>query len=152
VQSCGTKIGLVVVAVAGLGVTLLWEAPRISARWDWRDLVGSRQQKPVIVVVVGNLPKLADVRAVVTPAEILEESKGAFALQRRHVIAASFEDVGPLLKKVGWQEAPIEILAPAREATSPPLAALSSDRDFAGLAEKPRLSELEAHRLLDLME
>jgi hypothetical protein len=140
------------VVVAALGVTLLWEVPQISARWDWRHLVGSRQQEPVIVVVVGNSTKLADVRAVVAPAEMLEESKGAFALRRRHVIASSFEDVGPLLKKVGWQEAPIEILAPAHEVTSLPPPALASDPEFAGLAEKPRLSELEAHRLLDLME
>src|SRR5271166_6117912 len=93
-------IGLVVAAGVCLGVAFLRRDPRIGATGPWH-LLGSREPKPVIVVIVGSAKKLADVRAVVRSGEIVAESARAFALQRRHVIAASAEDVGPLLTKIG---------------------------------------------------
>jgi len=106
----------------------------------------------VLVVVVGDPRKLADVLAAVKPAEILAESEGAVALRQRHLVAASFDDVGPLLQKAGWQDAALELMGPMR-APEPRLpAARPSNREFADLAQKPRLSELEARRLLELLE
>ena len=119
---------------------LLWAASGFDATWDWRRFAGIRGE-PVLVVVVGDSRKLADVRATLRPAEILVESKGAFALRHRHLVAASFEDVGPLLQKAGWQDAPLEILAPMREPEPRVSAASPSNREFADL-----------RRLLELLE
>jgi hypothetical protein len=137
-------------AAAGFFALLLWAAPGFDSTWDWTRF-GIRPP-PVLVVVVGDPRKLADVRAAVKPAEILAESKGAFALRHRHLVAASFEDVGPLLQKAGWQDAPLELVGPMR-APEPRLPAASpSNRELADLSQKPRLSELEARRLLELLE
>lgn len=146
------RIGLAVLALAGLGATLAWGASLLAIPWDWQHLVGMREHNPVLVVVVGDTKNLAEVRAALTPGEILAESKGAFALRHRQVIAASPEDVGPLLMRVGWEDAPIELRGAIREAAPQPPAAVSSDRELMGLTKKPSLSELEAHRLLELTE
>jgi len=110
-------------------------------------------QAQVTVVIVGSAKKVAQVRAAVAKGEVVAESGSAFALRRRQVVAASYEDVGPLLTRAGWQESSIAIWDLAREA--PPQtrggAAPSKKGGLADLVNKPILNELEAQRVLDLL-
>jgi len=139
---------LLVAVVACVGVAFVFGPPRIDAPSGTE----SSEQTPVTVLVVGSAKKVAQVRAAIGKGEVVAESAGAFALRRRRVVAASYEDVGPLLTRAGWQEAPIALWAPTREV--PPQTrgdSSSPDGGLGNLINKPSLSELDVQRLLDLL-
>lgn len=143
---------LLVAVVTCVGVAFVFGPPRMDAPWGWHRTESS-DQTPVTVLVLGSAKKVAQVRAAVGRGEVVAESAGAFALRRRRVVAASYEDVGPLVTRAGWQEAPIALWAPTRELPPQTRGAVpsSSDGGLGDLINKPSLSELEVQRLLDLL-
>ncbi len=114
-------------------------------------------QPSVMVVVVGTRGRVASVRAAVSDDRILTASEDGFALRGRRLVAVSLEDVGNLLMRAGWDDAPLEILTAARHGRGQP----SRDPDratakaeaaiLADLMNKPSLNYLEAQRLLSLL-
>ncbi len=114
-------------------------------------------QPSVMVVVVGTRGRVASVRTAVSDDRILAASEDGFALQGRRLVAVSLEDVGNLLMRAGWDDAPLEILTAARHGRGRP----SRDPDrataeaeaaiLADLMNKPSLNYLEAQRLLSLL-
>jgi len=151
-RSGATALIAAVVASAGITLALKPSLLPLELPAIWHRTTRSDQAQ-VTVVIVGSAKKVAQVRAAVTKSEVVAESEKAFALRRRQVVAASYDDVGPLITSVGWQEASIAIWDPARE---PPLQTRggtlpSAKSGLADLANKPILNELEARRMLDLL-
>ncbi len=114
-------------------------------------------QPSVMVVVVGTRGRVASVRAAVSNDRILAASEDGFALQGRRLVAVSLEDVGNLLMRAGWDDAPLEILTAARhgrgrQSRDPDRATAKAEAAIlADLMNKPSLNYLEAQRLLSLM-
>ncbi len=118
----------------------------------------TQAQPSVMVVVVGTRGRVASVRAAVSDDRIMAASEDGFALQGRRLIAVSLEDVGNLLMRAGWDDAPLEILTAARHgrrgqrSRDPDRAAAEAEAAIlADLMNKPSLNALEAQRLLSLL-
>ncbi len=118
----------------------------------------TQTQPSVMVVVVGTRGRVASVRAAVSDDRIMAASEDGFALQGRRLIAVSLEDVGNLLMRAGWDDAPLEILTAARHgrrgqrSRDPDRAAAEAEAAIlADLMNKPSLNALEAQRLLSLL-
>ena len=103
------------------------------------------ESKPVLVVVVGDLQQLAQVRAAIDDERIVAESDDAFALKERRVISESFAGVGPMLTAAGWGDDSLEIVALRLHPSE-----TDSDRSskLAELMKKPALNLMEARRAL----
>ena len=129
---------------------------RLPATRKWQEVValprwlGAPEPEPVLVVVLSNPGGLHRVRAVIPAERIVAETSAAFAVRERRLVAASFEEVGPVLMAAGWRDAPLEIIALRRRAPVPRLAAEPVDR-VAELMKKPTLNLLEARSLLNLL-
>ena len=114
-------------------------------------------QPSVMVVVVGTRGRVASVRTAVSNDRILAASEDGFALQGRRLVAVSLEDVGNLLMRAGWDDAPLEILTAARhgrgqQSRDPDRATAKAEAAIlADLMNKPSLNYLEAQRLLSLL-
>ncbi len=115
-------------------------------------------QPSVMVVVVGTRGRVASVRAAVSDDRIMAASEDGFALRGRRLVAVSLEDVGNLLMRAGWDDAPLEILTAARhgrrgqQSRDPDRATAEAEAAIlADLMNKPSLNYLEAQRLLSLM-
>ncbi len=128
------------------------------------DVQASRSSEPsVMVIVVGTRGRVASVRKAVSSDRILATSENGFAIQGRRLIAVSLENVGGLLMKAGWEDAPLEILTASRTGRrggdrpgEEPRAADRSSAQaeaaiLADLMNKPTLNYLEAQRVLSLL-
>ncbi len=128
------------------------------------DVQASRSSEPsVMVIVVGTRGRVASVRKAVSSDRILATSENGFAIQGRRLIAVSLENVGGLLMKAGWEDAPLEILTASRRSRTgggrPGEGPQDTDRSsaqaeaaiLADLMNKPTLNSLEAQRVLSLL-
>lgn len=133
------------------------------------DVQASRSSEPsVMVIVVGTRGRVASVRKAVSSDRILATSENGFAIQGRRLIAVSLENVGGLLMKAGWEDAPLEILTASRRSRTgggrtgggrPGKGPQDTDRSsaqaeaaiLADLMNKPTLNYLEAQRVLSLL-
>lgn len=133
------------------------------------DVQASRSSEPsVMVIVVGTRGRVASVRKAVSSDRILATSENGFAIQGRRLIAVSLENVGGLLMKAGWEDAPLEILTASRRNRTggswtgggrPGEGPQDTDRSsaqaeaaiLADLMNKPTLNYLEAQRVLSLL-
>ena len=146
------SMGLLVASVIGVswalehyaGGAALTEAVALP---EW---IGGPEPGPVLVVVLSHPQGLAGVRAVIPAERIVAESSAAFAVRERRLIAASFEDVGPVLMAAGWRDAPLEIIALRPGAPVHRLAEDPVDR-VSELMNKPTLNLLEARSLLNVL-
>jgi hypothetical protein len=105
------------------------------------------ESEPVLVIVLGDLQKLAQVRAAIDDERIVAESEDAFALRERRVVSESFAGVGPMLTAAGWSDDSLEIVAIRLHEPE-----TGSDRtsELAELMKKPTLDLMEARRALAL--
>ena len=128
------------------------------------DVQASRSSEPsIMVIVVGTRERVASVRKAVSSDRILAASENGFAIQGRRLIAVSLENVGGLLMKAGWEDAPLEILTASRRSWigggRPGEGPQDTDRSsaqaeaaiLADLMNKPTLNYLEAQRVLSLL-
>lgn len=120
------------------------EAKRSPA---WKRLT-KPEAEPVLVVVVGEAARVDLVRKAVDRQRILHEAEDAFALRERRIIAASFDQVGPLLMAAGWRDDPLEIVTLRPTPTGSP--ADQADK-LADLMNKPTLNLVEARMALSLL-
>jgi len=100
---------------------------------------------PVLIVVVGEAARVDLIRNAVDRGRILYEATDAFVLRERRIIAASFDEVGPLLMRAGWRDEPLEIVT-LRE--TPNRSHLEQARKIADLMNKPTLNLMEARMAL----
>lgn len=145
------SLGLLVASVAGLA----WALQRDGAGDALEDRVAvpswlGGEPEPVLVVVLDGPGAVAGVRDVVDRERIVAESRQAFAVRERRLVAASFDAVGPVLQAAGWRDAPLEIIAPRRGSVVPALAPDPADR-VSQLMNKPQLNLLEARALLEVL-
>jgi hypothetical protein len=133
-------------------------AALVAAVWMvWKDGSWNRgrvlpglpglESEPVLVVVVGDLRGVAQVRAAIDDERIVAESEDAFALKERRVIAESFAGVGPMLTAAGWGDESLEIVAIRLQA---PETDSKRTSELAELMKKPALNLMEARRALAL--
>jgi hypothetical protein len=103
---------------------------------------------PVLIVVVGDAARVDLVRNAVDRERIICQTVNAFALRERRIIAASFEEVGPMLMEAGWRDDPLEIVT-----SRPPSTRSDADQasKIADLMNKPTLNALEARMALSLL-
>jgi hypothetical protein len=123
--------------------------PSGSAERDlsWERL-SRRGADPVLVIVVGEAARVDLVRNAVDRERIVCETANAFALRERRIIAASFEEVGPMLMEAGWRDDPLEIVTPRPASTHSEADQASK---IADLMNKPTLNALEARMALSLL-
>jgi hypothetical protein len=123
---------------------ILWKDGSWNRERIWPGLP-ELKSKPVLVVVVGDLQQLAQVRAAIDDERIVAESDDAFALKERRVISESFAGVGPILTAAGWGDDSLEIVAIRLQEPQ-----TGSDRtsELAELMKKPTLNLMEARRAL----
>jgi hypothetical protein len=127
-------------------VLMLWKDGSWNPERVWPGPPESKSE-PVLVVVVGDLRQLAQVRAAIDDERIVAESDDAFALRERRVISESFAGVGPMLTAAGWGDDSLEIVAIRLHAprTGPDRAS-----ELAELMNQPTLNLMEARRALGL--
>jgi len=142
-QSVAFAAGFLTAALAAV-VFVAWK----DGSWDrGRVLPGlpGLESEPVLVVVVGDLRGVAQVRAAIDDERIVAESDDAFALKERRVISESFAGVGPMLTAAGWGDDSLEIVTLRLHPSE-----TDSDRssELAELMKKPALNVMEARRAL----
>jgi hypothetical protein len=146
-QTVAFASGFLTAALLAL-LLFLWKDGGWGHEAVWPGLPGL-ESKPVLVVVVGDLGQLAQVRAAIDDERIAAESDAAFALKERRIISESFEGVGPMLTAAGWGDDPLEIVAIQPRAPRPE----DSDRasDLAELMKKPSLNWMDARKALGFL-
>jgi hypothetical protein len=103
------------------------------------------------VILVGDATRVAGVRNAVAPERVVAESREAFAVKERRIVAASAEDVGELIARSGWTQARLEIVDTGRVRGNPlsnPQPASPEWEKIAHLIEKPTLTVAEARLVL----
>jgi hypothetical protein len=144
-QSVAFIAGFLTAALVA-AVWMVWK----DGSWNrGRDLPGlpGLESEPVLVVVVGDLQGVAQVRAAIDDERIVAESDDAFALKERRVISESFAGVGPMLTAAGWGDDSLEIVAIRLQA---PETDSKRTSELAELMKKPTLNLMEARRALAL--
>jgi hypothetical protein len=68
------------------------------------------EEKPVLVIEVGEPARAAAVRAAVSSERVVAESKHGFALRERRLVVSSLEEAGEILGSEGWEDARLQIL------------------------------------------
>jgi hypothetical protein len=157
VKRMGSRPQIIAFAAGFLTASLLAAAFVLTPRGGAESELSWKQPwkagaDPVLIVVVGNAARVDLVRNSVDHGRIICETANAFALRERRIIAASFEEVGPMLMEAGWRDDPLEIVAP-RPPSAPPSAKSDADRasKIADLMNKPTLNALEAKMALSLL-
>jgi hypothetical protein len=100
----------------------------------------------VLIVVVGDTARVDLVRNAVDRERIICETVNAFALRERRIIAASFEEVGPMLMEAGWRDEALEIVTPHSPSTR---SGADQASKIADLMNKPTLNIVEARMVLN---
>ena len=133
-------------AVAIVGAVLL-SAPRARELWDQ----GTAADPPVLVIVLADPERVADVHKAVQRTRVIAYNRHGFAVQGRRIMSVSLETVGELLMEAGWEDERLEIydlkaLKGARLGTRP---SAPANNKIAELMNKPTLTMVEAWALLD---
>jgi len=145
-QTVAFASGFLTAALLAL-VLFLWKDGSWGHGSVWPDPPGLGS-KPVLVIVVGDLGQLAQVRAAIDDERVVAESDAAFALKERRIISESFAGVGPMLTAAGWGDDPLEIVAiqPRTPPSDPDRAS-----ELAELMKKPSLNLMEARKALGFL-
>jgi hypothetical protein len=156
VERVGARPQILAFAAGFLVASLLALALGLAAGEDAapspaRTRLSKPAADPVLVVVVGDQARVDLVRKAVDRERIIFDTAHAFALRERRIIAAAFEQVGPMLMQAGWRDDPLEIVASRSASTRSEAAADHRASKIAELMNKPTLNILEARMALDLL-
>ncbi len=149
--SLGILLGGLLVALGAARSDLDWEG--VS---DWVSPALESESEPVLVFVVGGREPAGRVLAAVDRGRVVARTADGFALAERRVVVSSIEALGELLVRVGWEDAPLDLLVARHlergQSRARGVTPASDGGDvLAELMQKRELTYVEAQRALDLL-